>query len=85
MKAIVNNKNLIKSQRIISRNRHITDYIGNTPLIELKNISSSITPVKIYAKAEWFNPRDGQRMDAESESGNTYHTPDKQDWVLLFH
>ena len=36
-------------------------------------------------KAEWFNPRNGQRLDAESESGNTYHTPDKQDWVLLFH
>lgn len=35
--------------------------------------------------AEWFNPRNGQRMDAENDSGNTYHTPDKQDWVLLFH
>ena len=36
-------------------------------------------------KAEWFNPRNGQQVDAESGSGNTYHTPDKQDWVLLFH
>jgi len=30
--------------------------IGNTPLIELKNISKDVFPVKIYAKAEWFNP-----------------------------
>jgi cysteine synthase B len=35
---------------------HLTNYIGNTPLIELKNISKTVTPVKIYAKAEWFNP-----------------------------
>jgi adenylyltransferase/sulfurtransferase len=31
---------------------HLTHYIGNTPLIELINISKSFTPVKIYAKAE---------------------------------
>ncbi len=36
-------------------------------------------------KAEWFNPRNGQRMDAECRSENIYHTPDEQDWVLLFH
>lgn len=35
---------------------HLTNYIGNTPLIELKNISKTVIPVKIYAKAEWFNP-----------------------------
>jgi cysteine synthase B len=35
---------------------HIIQFIGNTPLIELKNISRQVAPVKIYAKAEWFNP-----------------------------
>lgn len=35
---------------------HLTKYIGNTPLIELLNISKLFTPVKIYAKAEWYNP-----------------------------
>lgn len=34
-------------------------------------------------KAEWFNPRDGQRMDAKNEQG-IYRTPDEEDWVLLF-
>jgi len=56
MKTIVKNKTFIKSKHLVSKSHHITDFIGNTPLIELKNISSSITPVKIYAKAEWFNP-----------------------------
>jgi cysteine synthase B len=35
---------------------HIIQFIGNTPLIELRNISKQVAPVKIYAKAEWFNP-----------------------------
>jgi cysteine synthase B len=29
--------------------------IGNTPLIELSKISEEFYPVKIFAKAEWFN------------------------------
>jgi cysteine synthase B len=45
-----------KSVRYVANRHHLTNYIGNTPLIELKNISNSHTPVKIYAKAEWFNP-----------------------------
>jgi cysteine synthase B len=51
------------SKRLVSRfprhttsRNHITNLIGNTPLIELKNISREVTPVKIFAKAEWFNP-----------------------------
>ena len=36
-------------------------------------------------KAEWFNPRDGQWMDAICRSGNIYRTPDEKDWALLFH
>ena len=34
----------------------ILDSIGNTPLFELKKISEEVAPVKIAAKAEWFNP-----------------------------
>lgn len=56
MQKIINNQNSIKSVRYTSGHHHITDFIGKTPLIELKNISKTITPVKIYAKAEWFNP-----------------------------
>jgi len=36
-------------------------------------------------KTEWFNPRNGCWMPAESRLPNTYRTPDEQDWVLLFH
>ena len=30
--------------------------VGNTPLIELKRIAAEVAPVRIFAKAEWFNP-----------------------------
>ena len=40
----------------VANRNHLTHYIGNTPLLELKNISEQVSPVKIYAKAEWFNP-----------------------------
>lgn len=30
--------------------------VGNTPLIELKSLSAEVAPVRIFAKAEWFNP-----------------------------
>lgn len=44
-------KSEIQHDKILAR-------IGNTPLIRLENISSSVVSpkVKIYAKAEWFNP-----------------------------
>lgn len=35
----------------------ILNTIGNTPLIKINNISRKLNPgVRIYAKAEWFNP-----------------------------
>jgi cysteine synthase B len=34
----------------------IVHRVGNTPLIHLAKISRLVTPVEIYAKAEWFNP-----------------------------
>jgi cysteine synthase B len=36
--------------------RNIISRIGNTPLLELKNLSKEVAPVRIFAKAEWFNP-----------------------------
>jgi len=34
----------------------ILDTVGNTPVIELKNISDGISGVSVFAKAEYFNP-----------------------------
>jgi cysteine synthase B len=34
----------------------VTDLVGNTPLLELPNISSDAPGVDIYGKAEWYNP-----------------------------
>jgi hypothetical protein len=35
-------------------------------------------------KAEWFNPRTGERSMARPAQQNSFGTPDAQDWVLLF-
>lgn len=45
-----------KAVNQVTNRHHLTHFIGNTPLLELKNISVQVSPVKIYAKAEWFNP-----------------------------
>src|SRR5574338_889141 len=35
----------------------LTAHVGNTPLLPLRRVTSSLPPrVKIFAKAEWFNP-----------------------------
>src|SRR5574342_759042 len=35
----------------------LTAYVGNTPLLPLRRISRKLSPrVKVFAKAEWFNP-----------------------------
>jgi S-sulfo-L-cysteine synthase (O-acetyl-L-serine-dependent) len=45
------------SDKSVIKDFSILDKIGNTPLIKIKNLTKSISPnVKIYAKAEWFNP-----------------------------
>lgn len=56
MQTIIDKRNLKKAMVQVSNRNHITHFIGNTPLLELKNISRQVTPVKIYAKAEWSNP-----------------------------
>lgn len=35
--------------------KSILENIGNTPLIKIKNITSDLKGVEIYAKAEWYN------------------------------
>jgi cysteine synthase B len=35
---------------------HLTERIGNTPLLRLERIAAEFPDVEIYAKAEWFNP-----------------------------
>ena len=35
----------------------LTSYVGNTPLLPLRRLSLNLPPhVKVFAKAEWFNP-----------------------------
>jgi cysteine synthase B len=36
--------------------KSILELIGNTPLLSFKRIADAVAPVKIYAKAEWYNP-----------------------------
>lgn len=40
-----------------ARVESVIDLVGNTPLLELSEISGDCSPgVRVYAKAEWFNP-----------------------------
>jgi cysteine synthase B len=35
----------------------LTAHVGNTPLLQLRKLSQNLSPrVKVFAKAEWFNP-----------------------------
>lgn len=35
----------------------IEDFVGNTPMIQMRRVTKGISPnVQVYAKAEWFNP-----------------------------
>jgi S-sulfo-L-cysteine synthase (O-acetyl-L-serine-dependent) len=36
--------------------RSVLDLIGNTPLLSFNKLTADIAPVRILAKAEWFNP-----------------------------
>jgi cysteine synthase B len=36
--------------------RSVLDLIGNTPLLSLSKLTADIAPVRVLAKAEWFNP-----------------------------
>jgi len=50
---------LKKSEQLSAdrRVKSVIDLIGNTPLIRLNKITEGLSPnVKVYVKAEWFNP-----------------------------
>ncbi len=40
----------------VDQRHRLIELVGNTPLIELKAIAAEFAPVRIFAKAEWFNP-----------------------------
>lgn len=39
-----------------SRRIHLLEAVGNTPLLDLPRLSEEVAPVRICAKAEWYNP-----------------------------
>lgn len=44
-------------QQNLDSGMDLTSYVGNTPLLPLRRLGRSLSPrVKIFAKAEWFNP-----------------------------
>jgi len=36
-------------------------------------------------RAEWFDPRSGERSAAKEAAARTFAAPDARDWVLLLH
>src|SRR5580698_8886262 len=36
--------------------RSVLELIGNTPLLSFKRVAGDVSPVEVYAKAEWYNP-----------------------------
>jgi S-sulfo-L-cysteine synthase (O-acetyl-L-serine-dependent) len=36
--------------------RSVLELIGNTPLLSFKRIDSHVAPIRVLAKAEWYNP-----------------------------
>lgn len=44
------------TKRAIDRRTCVVECVGNTPLLELKAISKEVEPVRIFGKAEWYNP-----------------------------
>ena len=45
-----------KGTRLTSKTINLLDSVGNTPLIELGSLSAEVDPVRVFAKAEWYNP-----------------------------
>ena len=40
----------------VDRRSRVIQLVGNTPLVELTKISAEVAPVRIFGKAEWYNP-----------------------------
>ena len=43
-------------QSQLPQTRSVLELIGNTPLLSLKRLGPLLSDVKVYAKAEWYNP-----------------------------
>jgi cysteine synthase B len=44
-------------QSVLDSAADLTAHVGNTPLLPLRKLSPNLSPrVKVFAKAEWFNP-----------------------------
>jgi len=53
---ILATKARVSANRLIHDPTSILSRIGNTPLIQIKNLTKDLNGVEVYAKAEWFNP-----------------------------
>jgi cysteine synthase B len=40
----------------INERAHVTELVGDTPLLELPSISAEVPGARIFGKAEWYNP-----------------------------
>ncbi len=49
---------IVSSSRAVPTDqRHrLVECVGNTPLLELRRIAAEAAPVRIFGKAEWYNP-----------------------------
>jgi cysteine synthase B len=48
---------ILRQPQLDSRvGRSVLDLVGNTPLLSFKRISRAVAPVRVVAKAEWYNP-----------------------------
>src|ERR1041385_7605844 len=39
-----------------SSGQSVLDLIGNTPLLGFRRLTRAVTPARVMAKAEWYNP-----------------------------
>src|SRR3954463_6217638 len=44
------------AQTASMQHRSVVDLIGNTPLLSFRRVSAHVAPVRVLAKAEWYNP-----------------------------
>jgi cysteine synthase B len=53
-KIFIDNPELVGAK--IAEDRTVVERVGNTPLIELQKVAAAVQPVRLFAKAEWYNP-----------------------------
>jgi cysteine synthase B len=46
----------VTAPRQRSHERSVLELIGNTPLLSFSRITERVAPVRVFAKAEWYNP-----------------------------